>query len=230
MAEAQRHPEAGAGGISDGGDGDPRAVLDARVDSPGREGLTGTAPANAYKPTPDPDQITVAPDGRPAEAQPPWRQDFPIDSPQDHYVARRDFTKFLVLISGAFVVGQLWIGAQNWLRRRRGKPEIRRIASLSALPVGGVMTFSYPGEHDACVLIRLEERLLVAYGQKCTHLSCAVIPRPAEGVIHCPCHEGYFDLRTGNVLAGPPPRPLPRVLLEVRGDDVYATGVEWRTV
>src|SRR5579875_3286117 len=28
---------------------------------------------------------------------PAWRQDFPIDWPQDHYVARRDFTKFLVL-------------------------------------------------------------------------------------------------------------------------------------
>ena len=59
---------------------------------------------------------------------------------------------------------------------------------------------------------------------------CPVIPKPDEGIIHCPCHEGYFDLRSGAVLAGPPPRPLPRITLEVRGDEVYATGVELRTV
>ena len=42
------------------------------------------------------------------------------------------------------------------------------------------------------------DRDLVAYSQKCTHLSCAVIPRPEKGVLHCPCHEGFFDLRSGS--------------------------------
>ena len=79
------------------------------------------------------------------------------------------------------------------------------------------------------MLVRLSERDLVAYSQKCTHLSCAVIPEPAKGVLHCPCHEGFFDLRSGNPTAGPPRRPLPRITLEVRGQDVYATGVELRT-
>jgi len=68
-----------------------------------------------------------------------------------------------------------------------------------------------------------------SYSQKCTHLACAVIPQPERGVLHCPCHEGYFDLRSGRPIAGPPSRPLARILLEVRGRDIYATGVEWRT-
>ena len=38
--------------------------IDVRVDSPGREGLTGTTPADAYSPTHDPEQITRPPDGR----------------------------------------------------------------------------------------------------------------------------------------------------------------------
>src|SRR5690606_33683362 len=198
--------------------------------SPGREGLAGTTPASIYKPLPDADTISLPPDGRPLEEQPQWRKDFPIDWPQDHYVARRDFMKFMVLTSLAMFVGQVWIGVQNWLRRRAGKPQIVKIASLSALPVGQTLVFSYPGPHDKCVLIHVEEGLLLAYSQKCTHLQCAVIPRPDKGDIHCPCHEGYFDLRSGAVLAGPPPRPLPKILLEVRGDDVYATGVEYRTV
>jgi Rieske Fe-S protein len=48
-------------------------------------------------------------------------------------------------------------------------------------------------------------------------------------VLHCPCHEGLFDLRSGRPIAGPPRRPLPRIVLEVRERDVYAIGVEQRT-
>ena len=178
---------------------------------------------------PDPDVLSVPPDGRPLQQQPAWRQDFPIDWPQDQYVERRDFVKFLTLMSLAFTVGQFWIAGQNWLRKRQGLDEMRRIASTANLAVGATLVFDYPAQHDSCVLIRLSESEFVAYSQKCTHLSCAVIPRPEQGVIHCPCHEGVFDLRTGRQLAGPPPRPLPRILLEIHGDDIYATGVETRT-
>lgn len=208
----------------------PRESVDVRVDTPGREGLTGTAPASLYQPTIETEQITLPPDGRPTEQQPAWRHDFPIDWPQDHYVARRDFMKFMVLISLAFTVGQFWIALQNWLRKARGMPVIKRIGSLSEVPVGGILTFTYPGEKDACILIRPEHDRVFAYSQECTHLACAVIPRPNQGVIHCPCHEGYFDLRSGRPVAGPPRRPLPRIQLEVRGDVIYAAGVEWRTV
>jgi Rieske Fe-S protein len=208
---------------------DPSASpVDIRLDSPHREGLTGTTPADAYSPTYDPEQITRPPDGRPMHCQAQWRKDFPIDWPQDHYVARRDFAKFLCLTSLAFAVGQVWIGIQNaWRRNRSAVPELK-IASMSSIPVGGTLVFHYPGPHDDCILIRTANELL-AYSQKCTHLSCAVIPRVDQGIIHCPCHEGFFDLRTGRNIAGPPPRPLPRITLSVRGDEIYATGVEWRT-
>ncbi len=89
--------------------------------------------------------------------------------------------------------------------------------------------FGYPTEHEPCVLVRLSASEFVAYSQKCTHLSCAVIPKPELGSLHCPCHDGYFDLRSGRPTAGPPRRPLPRVVLEVRDGAVYATGMEWRT-
>lgn len=159
---------------------------------------------------------------------PQWREDFPVDWAEDRYVERRDFVKFLVLISGAFVAGQAWIVAQNWLRRRRGAAELRRIATFESLAVGQTLVFDYPRPHDACILVRLSESEFVAYSQKCTHLSCAVIPRPEQGVIVCPCHDGLFDLKTGRQLAGPPPRPLPRVILEIRGREIYAAGIETR--
>ncbi len=172
------------------------------------------------------EQLTVPPDGRPMAGQPQWRQDFPIDWPQDQYVSRRDFTKFMVLTSLAFVVGQMWIVAQSVLRRRRPANPGQRIIALAGLPVGGAKAFNYPAEHDTCLLVRLDETTLVAYDQKCTHLSCAVIPQPEQKRFLCPCHEGAFDMATGRVLAGPPRRPLPRITLEIRDGIIYAIGRE----
>lgn len=176
------------------------------------------------------EQLTVAPDGRPMAEQPKWRKDFPVDWPEDHYVARRDFTKFLVLTSLAFTVGQFWIAFQNFFRRRKGEPEKLLIARVAELPVGGVKTFSFPESHDKCVLVRIDERTFAAYSQECTHLSCSVVPEPEMERLRCPCHEGFFDLATGRPIAGPPQRPLARIKIEDVAGAIYATGVELRTI
>jgi cytochrome b6-f complex iron-sulfur subunit len=42
--------------------------------------------------------------------------------------------------------------------------------------------------------------------------------------IYCPCHEGVFDPASGQNLAGPPPRPLNGIKVEVRDNAVYAVG------
>ena len=176
----------------------------------------------------DPDRLSVSPNGREFHEQPQWRNDFPIDWPQDELVARRDFAKFLVLTSFAFVVGQVWILVENVLRQRRGRPPVQKIAALDAVPVGGALTFSYPEPSDTCILVRTAEDRYLAYSQKCTHLSCAVTPNVSENCLHCPCHNGFFDLATGDPTAGPPRRPLPRITLDQRGGFLYATGVEVR--
>jgi Rieske Fe-S protein len=178
----------------------------------------------------DRDYLSDTPDGRPHVAQPQWRQDFPIDVPQDNYISRREFVKFLVLTSAAFTFGQCWIVWENWRRARRGQPPMTKIATLDQIPVGGSLVFHYPDEHEPCLLLRPDEKTLLAYGQKCTHLSCAVVAEIPKGRIACPCHHGYFSLDDGRPIAGPPRRPLPRITLEVRGNDIYATGVELRTV
>ena len=96
--------------------------------------------------------------------------------------------------------------------------------------LSGGVAFTYPDEHEPCLLVRLTTSESVAFSQKCTHLSCAVIPRPAENSFYCPCDEGRFDLRTGTPTAGPLRRPLTRIVLDVRGRDIYAVGVEERTI
>jgi Rieske Fe-S protein len=169
---------------------------------------------------------TIPPDRRTMSEQPQWRHDFPIDRPQDAYLSRRDFTKFLVLTSLAFVVGQFWIALRNIWRKSQGGPPLMRIISLNDLPTGGAITFHYPTEADPCLLIRPSEDTLLAYASQCTHLQCPVLPEIEEGRLHCPCHVGYFDLATGEVLAGPPRRNLPRIGLEIQDGVVYAASIE----
>lgn len=176
------------------------------------------------------EQMTIPPDGRPPSEQPRWRRDFPIDSPEDQYVARRDFTKFLVLTSLAFVVGQFWIVWQNFRRQRQGRLPMLPVMRADDLPVGGARAFTYPGAHDTCLLVRTGEDRFVAFDQRCTHLSCAVVPEVEKGRFFCPCHNGSFELESGRPLAGPPRRPLARITLEIQNGVIYATGVEARTV
>lgn len=158
-------------------------------------------------------------------ATPLWRDEFAIDQADERYVNRRQFAKFLVLTSLGMLAGNVWIAIRSALRREPSFPAMP-VAGAAETPVGGVKLFSYPGPHDPCILVRTAADRFVAYSQKCTHLSCAVFYAPEAGRLECPCHEGYFSVEDGSVLQGPPPRPLPRIVLERRGADLVATGVE----
>ncbi|HET9270829.1 MAG TPA: Rieske (2Fe-2S) protein [Vicinamibacterales bacterium] len=174
----------------------------------------------------DLEHATVAPDGRPLADQPKWRRDFPIDWAQDDYVSRRELVKFVVLTSAALTVGQFWIVIKNAFSRRPAPLAEEPIATVDELSVGGAKTFTYPAGSTPRLLVRTGGAAFVAYDQQCTHLQCPVVPAVAQHRLHCPCHDGWFDLATGRPVAGPPQRPLPRVLVEVRDGMVYATGVE----
>ena len=162
---------------------------------------------------------------RPSEV-PLWRDELTIDTADESYVTRRQFTKFLVLTSFGMFVGQLWILARSLFARAETPPAPLVVGRVGDLSVGATRVFHFPSPDDPCLLIRTSAERYVAYGQKCTHLSCAVYFDAAKTRIECPCHEGAFSATDGRVLQGPPPRPLPRILLERRGDDLVATGVE----
>lgn len=157
--------------------------------------------------------------------EPLWREEVPIFSADERYVNRRQFAKFLVLTSLGMFVGNLWVLFKGWLTGKPSYP-LRQVAQAGEVPVGGVKLFSYPGPHDPCILIRRGEDEYAAYSQKCTHLSCAVYYAQGKDRLECPCHEGYFSVRDGRVLQGPPQRPLPRVVLQRRGNALVAVGMD----
>lgn len=159
---------------------------------------------------------------------PQWREDFPVGWEADHYVTRRELAKFLTLGSALLVGANAAIAVTG--RPGAGRAhEAKRIASISDLAPGESLLFRYPGEDDPCILVRTKEGALVAFSQVCTHLSCAVVYRPADDRLFCPCHAGLFECAPGDQgaapLEGPPERPLPRIVLDVRDGEVFATGV-----
>lgn len=158
---------------------------------------------------------------QPGNPKPLWREEFSVRKADERYVSRRQLTKFLTLTSLGMFVGNLWILAKSWMHKDASYAA-RTIAQLGEIPVNGVKLFEYPGPGDQCLLVRTSEETYVAYSQKCTHLSCAVYYSAKDNRLECPCHEGYFSIRDGSVLQGPPTRPLPRVVLERRGSELIA--------
>lgn len=156
-----------------------------------------------------------------AEKEPLWREEFSVFKADEKYVSRRQLTKFLTLTSLGMLAGNVWILARSWLSKAVTYP-VRAIAKLGEIPVGGVKLFQYPGPEDQCILVRTDDDAYVAYSQKCTHLSCSVYYAADRKRLECPCHEGYFSIKDGSVLQGPPTRPLPRVVLERRGQELTA--------
>jgi Rieske Fe-S protein len=163
----------------------------------------------------------------PPDGDPIWQQDFPINRRDELNNSRRQFLKFLGLTSVAFFTGTLGVALKAAFEEQRSAtlPE-QRIAGVGDVPEGQSVYFHYPDESYPAILIHLPGGEFVAYEQKCTHLLCPVLYDGAKNRIYCPCHEGVFDPASGQRRAGPPPRPLNRIKVAVRGNDVFAVGRE----
>ncbi|MDR1685325.1 MAG: ubiquinol-cytochrome c reductase iron-sulfur subunit [Desulfovibrio sp.] len=61
---------------------------------------------------------------------------------------------------------------------------------------------------------------ITALTNKCTHLGCGVEWNASSKQFTCPCHGGVFDIQ-GNVTAGPPPKPLTRLMVKVEVNKIF---------
>ncbi|MCX5212761.1 Rieske (2Fe-2S) protein [Kitasatospora sp. NBC_00240] len=132
----------------------------------------------------------------------------------DSLTTRRDYLRIVATVSGGLAVGSTLVSAGVLHRHGDGAAAPLKVADR--LPPGAAVTFDYPGEDDRAMAVRLTDGTLVGWSTVCTHLACGVLRRedhPEREGLYCPCHEGVFDVRTGEVTSGPPPRPLPKVLM-----------------
>ena len=158
---------------------------------------------------------------------PKWAEDFPLETKKDSNVSRRDFIRYLGLVSFGFFVGTTGVWLKSLFSSKRTNIfNHMKIIDHADLKVGESYVFEIPGIKEPAILIKLAENNYVAFGQKCTHLQCPVIWKKDEKILFCPCHKGAFKGETGDVLYGPPERPLPKIKLEVNADGVYFVGME----
>ena len=152
--------------------------------------------------------------------------DFPYERDEEAQVTRREFCNFLAITSSALFLSASAFGGKSLYEANNAKslPQFK-IDDAKELKAGEALNFRYPTESNPAILVRTKDGNYHAYDQKCTHLSCPVYFEKEKERLECPCHEGGFDIQTGNVLYGPPPRPLDKITLNI-GDDgeVWATG------
>ncbi|HEX5885377.1 MAG TPA: Rieske 2Fe-2S domain-containing protein [Pyrinomonadaceae bacterium] len=155
----------------------------------------------------------------------PFQAEFPYERDEEAQVTRREFCNFLGLTSAALFVGAAGFAGKAALDARESETlAAAHIEGAELLAPNSSLNFHYPTERDSAILIRTPEGVYHAYGQKCTHLSCPVYYSRDHRRLECPCHEGAFDVATGNVLYGPPPRALDAIAVEMRDGQVWAIG------
>jgi thiosulfate dehydrogenase [quinone] large subunit len=89
------------------------------------------------------------------------------------------------------------------------------VGAASSVPVGRGLSVSNPADGSAAWVVHTSASTFVAFSAICTHAGCTVQYDASNVQFACPCHGGVFDARTGQVLQGPPPTPLPSIPVQV---------------
>ena len=116
----------------------------------------------------------------------------------------------------------------------------KKIATLSALKADVPVAFEYPddGAYSQSMVVKLgteagggigPQRDVVAFNYFCTHQGGGLMDTykaDTKSLGACPLHLSTYDLtRHGILISGQAYQSLPQVLLELKGDDIYAVGV-----
>jgi Rieske Fe-S protein len=72
------------------------------------------------------------------------------------------------------------------------------------------------------ILVRMADGQYRAFSAVCTHLNCTIQFRDREHDLWCACHNGVYD-QQGQVVSGPPPRPLPQYAVHIRGQEIVVS-------
>jgi len=126
-------------------------------------------------------------------------------------------------------------------RARLARYPRRKIARLSELQTDQPLDFLYPNDdptYAQCFVVKLGERAgggvgpdgdIVAFSGLCPHMGGLLTRayKPEHKVAGpCPSHLTTFDLtRHGMVIAGHAVQSLPQIVLETKGDTLFASGV-----
>jgi Rieske Fe-S protein len=131
-----------------------------------------------------------------------------------------------VVVAGSALIGAGMAGLAGLVAAPRKQAESSRWRTAiapgqapSSFPHTAVLTERhedgwYQTRRQTVVFIDKQGDQLTAMSATCSHLGCHVKWDAGANHFKCPCHGGVYD-RTGNVVSGPPPRPLQKLPVRV---------------
>ncbi len=132
-------------------------------------------------------------------------------------ISRRRLMAYAWIGAAAIVMGELIGGTFAFLWPRRKGPKVETVfiaGKVTDFKVGEVIPF----RKERTFILRTEGGFL-AISAICTHLHCIVNWNEMLKKFECPCHGAKFN-QNGEVLEGPPPRPLDLYKLQIVAGNV----------
>lgn len=155
--------------------------------------------------------------------------------PQIPNLSRREFIKATSAMIGGLIGIVIGLPSIAFLL----SPSLRKVEDNSVIdlgqlekyPIGIPIRFEFTrtrvngwertATNFGLFVVRLSETEVRAFSDICTHLGCRVTWHADQGHYVSPCHDGHFD-KMGNVVSGPPPRPLDEFMTRVENGNLYA--------
>lgn len=149
-------------------------------------------------------------------------------------LTRRDFIKGVTAFVGGLIGVTIGIPSIAYLLspslRKTEDETIVDLGPLDQYPVGSPARFEFTrtkvngwertGINYGVYVLRLNEQDVRVFSDICTHLGCRVTWHADQQHYISPCHNGHFDI-VGNVVSGPPPRPLDEFVTKVENGNLF---------
>jgi menaquinol-cytochrome c reductase iron-sulfur subunit len=151
-------------------------------------------------------------------------------------LSRRDFLKRVVVGGAGIVTAAVatpLVGSflTPWWQKSK-KPAIA-VAHTDQIPIGTPTFVRFEERAPDGWLVTTESlgvwiltkdgKNFTLYDPHCTHLRCPYYWNAQTKQFDCPCHGGIFDIN-GNVIGGPPPRPLDHWEFTIEGGEIITSG------
>ncbi len=151
-----------------------------------------------------------------------------------NHVSRRDFIKVTAIVVGGFIGTLIGIPSIAYLL----SPALKAVKDdatialgpLEDYPIGVPTRFDFTrtkvngwertATNYGLYVVRKNESEARVFSDICTHLGCRVSWHPDEEHYISPCHNGHFDV-IGNVVSGPPPRPLDEFITKIEDGNLF---------
>jgi Rieske Fe-S protein len=151
----------------------------------------------------------------------------------DYVISRRGFVGGVVAVVGTIISAVVGLPAIGYLvspaLKKGGGDEWITLGPVSAIQTGVPTPFTFSVTREVAwrrarinrtvYAVTEDGQNITVFSDACTHLSCKVHWDEERGAFVCPCHDGIFD-KQGNVVSGPPPRPLYHFETQIENDQL----------